>query len=75
MSIQQEQVRDVLAAAREVLALIHSCPPHVRPWLREIEAAAEHVHLEVATANKRASARFLTWLLAGLAEDADEVTA
>jgi hypothetical protein len=76
VSVQQEQARDVIAAAQEILSLVHSFPPHVRPWLREIEAAAEHIHLEVVAVDKRASARFLTWLLAGLSDEvAEEVPA
>ena len=73
MHIQKECAGDVLAASRRVLAFVRAAPPHVRPWLRGIEAEAEHIGLEVSSANRRASARFLNWLLAGLPEDAEDL--
>ncbi len=72
MSIKQDSLADVVAATRQVMLVVCTAPPHVRPWLRGVEAEAQHVRLEVESAHRRASARFLTWLFAGLADDGEE---
>jgi hypothetical protein len=69
LSIEQEQLQNVTAAAKQVLFLINRAPPHVRPWLRGIEAEAEHITVEVASTSERASRRFMSWLFAGLPDE------
>ena len=73
MSVDQEEVSDIVAASRRVISFVQSSPPHVRPWLRGVAAEAEHIRLDVEAANRRASGRFATWLFAGL-DDAGEET-
>src|SRR5687768_11573782 len=52
MSTEQSRLADVTAAAREVLLLVNATPPHVRQWLRGIEAEAEHITVEVTVASE-----------------------
>ncbi len=72
MSLQRDSLADVVSATRQIMVLVRTAPPHVRPWLRGVEAEAQHVRLEVESAHRKASARFLTWLFAGLADDGEE---
>jgi hypothetical protein len=66
MPAEQTRLLDVTDATRQILLLINRSPPHVRPWLRGIEAEAEHIAAEVKSAEDRASRLFLSWLMAGI---------
>lgn len=66
-------VDDVLTTTHGVLQLIQQSPPHVRPWLRGIEAETEHIQIELAAADRRAQRRFSSWLASGAEEEADGV--
>jgi hypothetical protein len=72
MLAEQSRLTDITSAARQILLLVNACPPHVRPWLRGIEAEAEHIATEVHAASERASRRFVTWLMAGLDDDEED---
>lgn len=57
---------DVIAAAESILEQVHSCPPHVRPWLRGVEAEAERVCVEADGIRRRATSRLVAWVQQGL---------
>ena len=61
-------LNDVTDAVQQVLSVTRSMPPHVRPWLRGVEAEAEHIKVEVATVSRRAANGFRSWLDSGLSE-------
>ncbi len=60
------QLRDVIGAAEDVLQTLRAAPPHVRPWLRGMEAEAERVAIEVSALRNRAANKFLSWGLLGV---------
>ncbi len=66
MSAYDGRLRDVIGAAEDVIRTLQAAPPHVRPWLRGIEAEAERVALEAAAVRNRAARRFLSWTLLGM---------
>jgi hypothetical protein len=63
--VNDERLVDVVGAAEEILSRVSAAPPHIRPWLRGLEAEAEHVIIEVDAVRNRATSRFLSWTLAG----------
>lgn len=59
------ELADVTVTAKEIVRRVAASPPHVRPWLRGIEAEAERIIIEVDGVRNRAARRFLTWALGG----------
>jgi hypothetical protein len=68
MLAEIESLEDIVDAARQVLELTQALPPHVRPWLRGVEAEAERIKYDIDRINRRAAAGYLSWIDRGIRE-------